>query len=65
MTKRVLLNLVKTIAGIAAVVFLLAPLSTWTQVLAFIASIVVMLICFAATNHLDDKNTGFWSRNPE
>jgi hypothetical protein len=59
------LAIVKVIAGLAAVVFLILPLSTGTQVLAFVASIVVLLICFGVSSKLDDDNTGFWPKKPE
>ena len=63
--KNVALNIIKVIAGIAAVVFWLVPLRTGTQFLLFVASTVVMLICFAISGNLDDSNTGYWPSNPE
>jgi len=63
--KKVALNIIKVIAGISAVVFWLVPLRTGTQLLLFVASMVVMLICFAISANLDDSNTGYWPSNPE
>ncbi len=65
MAKRIVLNVVKGIAGIAAVVFWLMPLRTGTQVLLFAGSIVVMIICVAISNGLDDKATGYWPKDPD
>jgi len=60
MGKRVVLNVVKTIAVIAGAVFWFCPLSTATQVLLFVASIVVLLICFGISSGLDESNSGYW-----
>jgi lipopolysaccharide export LptBFGC system permease protein LptF len=65
MVKRIVLKVTQVIAGIAAVVFWLVPLRTGTQVLLFVASISVMLICFAVSSNLDDKaNAGYWPAKP-
>jgi hypothetical protein len=64
MAKRIVLNIFKVIAGIAAVVFWFVPLATGTQVILFIGSIVVLLVCFAVSSNLDDDNTGFWPSPP-
>jgi membrane protein implicated in regulation of membrane protease activity len=68
MRKRIGLKVVKVVAIIAAVVFLLVPLATWTQVLLFIVSIVVLLIFSAATKNLDDtsddKDASYWPNKP-
>jgi hypothetical protein len=53
--KRVVLNVIKVVAGIAAAVFWFVPLATGTQVVLFVGSIVVLLICFAASSSLDDS----------
>src|ERR1700681_213779 len=42
--KRMVVTVVKGIAGTAVVVFIFCPLSTGTQILAFVGSIVVFLI---------------------
>jgi lipopolysaccharide export LptBFGC system permease protein LptF len=65
MVKRAILKIVKVLAGIAAVVFWLVPLRTGTQVLLFVASIVVMLLCFALSSGLNENaNTGYWPTAP-
>jgi len=64
MAKRLVLNVIKVVAGIAAMVFWFVPLATGTQVVLFVGSIVVLLICFAASSSLDDSNTGYWPQNP-
>ena len=53
---------IKTAAGIAAVVFILARFSTSAGVLLFVISIVVLLVCFVLLKFLegDDENTGYW-----
>jgi len=45
-------------------IFGFMPLATGTQVLLFGGSIVVLLICFAASGSLDDSKTGYWPQNP-
>jgi hypothetical protein len=63
-------TVVKGIAGIAAVVFIFCPLSTGTQILAFVGSIVVFLICHSVLTNLDedylDEHTknGYWPPKP-
>jgi hypothetical protein len=64
MGKRIVLNVVKAVAMIAAVVFWFCPLSTATQVLLFVGSIVVLLICVGFSSGLDDRNTGYWPPKP-
>jgi hypothetical protein len=67
-TLRFVVTAVKGIAGIAAVVFILCPLGTGTQLLAFVASIVVLLICHATLSNLDDGyidhhlKDGYWPK---
>jgi hypothetical protein len=68
--KRLVTTVVKGIAGIAAVVFIFCPLSTGTQILAFVGSIVVFLICHSVLTNLDEgyldehiKN-GYWPPKP-
>ena len=58
--KRIVLGITKALAAIAAIVFWFMPLHTTTQVLAFAASIVVLLICFAVSSNLDEEKTGYW-----
>jgi hypothetical protein len=64
MAKRIVLKAIKIVAGTAAVVFWLMPLSTGTLLL-FAGSIVVLLICFALSSNLDDEHTGFWPSKPK
>jgi len=58
---------IKAVAGIAVVVFLLTRFTTNTGVLLFVGSIVVLLVCFGLLKLLedDDENTGFWPRDPK
>ena len=65
--KRLIRGTIKTVAGIAAVVFLLAPMRTSTGLLLFVGSIVVLLVCFGLLKFLedDDENTGYWPTNPK
>jgi hypothetical protein len=68
--KRIVVIVVRGIAGIAGVVFLLCPLSTWTLVLAFGSSVAVFLICQLVLGSLDetfddqDIATGYWPPKP-
>jgi hypothetical protein len=61
--KRLIRGVIKAVAGIAVVVFILARFTTNTGVLLFVGSIVVLLICFGLLKLLegDDENTGYWS----
>ena len=62
--------LFRALAGIAAVVFWFCPLRTGTQVLLFVASIVLFLICHAVLSNLDDDyiekhlKDGYWPPKP-
>src|SRR5579872_6881384 len=60
--KELIRALMKIVAGIAAVVFILARFTTTTGVLLFAGSIVVLLVCFGVLKLLedDDENTGYW-----
>jgi hypothetical protein len=68
--KRMVVIVVRGLAGIAAVVFLLCPLSTGMLLLTFAASIAVFLICQIVLGSLDetfvDQNTptGYWPPKP-
>ena len=68
--KRIVVTVVKGIAGIAAVVFIFCPLSTGTQSLAFVVSIVVFLICHSVLTNLDETyidehmKNGYWPPKP-
>jgi len=60
--KEVIRAVTKVVAGIAAVVFILARFTTRTGVLLFAVSIVVLLVCFGVLKLLegDDENAGYW-----
>jgi hypothetical protein len=66
MNKRLIRGAIKTVAGIAVVVFLLARMTTNTGLLLFLGSIVVLLVCFGLLKYLedDDDNSGYWPTNP-
>ena len=69
MRKQVGLKVIRVVAGIATLIFLFAPLATWTQVLLFIVSITVFVICTVASKNLDDtsgeKDDGYWPKKPK
>ena len=64
--KRFVVTAIQYLAGLSAVVFWLCPLRTGTQVLVFVASIAVMLICHFALSSIDEeyanKNAGYWPK---
>src|SRR5882724_9176439 len=57
-TRRVAVTVIKGLEWIAVVVFVLCPLRTGTQVLVFVASIAVFLICHFVLTNLDDTYLG-------
>jgi phosphate starvation-inducible membrane PsiE len=65
--KELIRAVVKVIAGIAAVVFLLARFTTTKGVLLFSGSVVVLLVCLGVLKLLenDDENTGYWPHDPK
>jgi hypothetical protein len=65
--KGLIRGVIKAVAGIAAVVFILARMTTNTGLLLFLGSIVVLLICFGLLKLLedDDENTGYWPNDPK
>jgi hypothetical protein len=67
MTKRLFRAAIKTVAGIAAVAFFLAPMSTSTGLVWFVGSIIVLLVCFVLLKSMeeDDENAGYWPPNPK
>jgi hypothetical protein len=65
MTKRIVLKIVRVIAGIAGVVFWLMPLRTGVQVLLCMGSFVVLIVCSALLGGLDDQYTGYWPDKPK
>jgi hypothetical protein len=65
--KELIRAVTKVVAGIAAVVFILARFTTTTGVLLFVGSVVVLLVCFGVLKLLedDDENTGYWPHDPK
>jgi hypothetical protein len=65
-TKGMVVTAIKYLAGLSAVVFWVCPLRTGTQVLIFVASIGVLLICHFARSSMDEayanKNAGYWPK---
>ena len=69
--RKTIADVLKAVAGLAAVVFLLAPIGTWNQVLLCGISIVVAIICVAISSNLSDdddadggKSSGYWPSDP-
>jgi len=65
--KRAILNVLKVVAAIAAVVAIFVPLGTFNQVLIFFCSIAVGVACLLASSELDDDDPGsltFWPPKP-
>ena len=64
--KRLVVTAIKYLAGLSGVVFWLCPLRTGTQVLLFVASIAVMLICHFGLSSIGDvyanENAGYWPK---
>ncbi len=60
--KQLIRGVIKLVAGIAAIVFILARMTTNTGLILFVGSIVVLLVCFGLLKLLegDDENTGYW-----
>ena len=63
------MTVIKGLEWIAVVVFVLCPLRTGTQVLVFVASIAVFLICHFVLTNLDDTylakfKDGYWPSKP-
>jgi hypothetical protein len=65
-TKRFVVTAIKYLAGLSAVVFWLCPLRTGTQVIIFVASIAVLLICHFGLSSINEdyanKNAGYWPK---
>ena len=68
--ERFLVLVVRGVAAIAAVIFVFCPLSTFTQIVVFVGSIFLFLICHHVLINLDenfmDENTkhGYWPPKP-
>ena len=68
-TRRVASTIIKGLEGISVVVFVLCPLRTATQVVVFVASITVFLICHFVLTNLDETylgkyKDGYWPPKP-
>jgi hypothetical protein len=65
-TKRMMVTVIKYLAGLSAVVFWLCPLRTGTQVLIFVISMAALLICHSILTSMDEtyaaKNAGYWPK---
>ena len=67
---RIVVTIVRGVAGIATVVAIFCPLGTWAQILTFIGSTVVFLICQAVLSNLEDNYSdesmkeGHWPAKP-
>jgi hypothetical protein len=62
-------NFVRGIAGIAAVVAVFCRFGSWTQIVTFMGSVVVLFICHFVLVNLDDNymanmKDGYWPSNP-
>lgn len=60
--QRVEFNTVRSLAGIAGVVYLFAPVHTATQQLLSVGALLVFIICAIAAPSLDEENTGYWPK---
>jgi len=64
--RRLIVNFVKGAAGIAAVIAVFCPFGSWAQILTFMGSVVLLLICHFALVNLDDDyvakytGKGYW-----
>jgi len=67
MRKRIIRGAIRLLAGFAAVVFLLAPMTTGTGLILFVSSILLLLACLGLLKLLKDDrgNTGYGSTNPQ
>ena len=63
--RQALAHIPKVIAGLAGVVFLLAPL-TDTGVIVTVVALVVAIITAVASSHLsdDEGSSGYWPKDP-
>jgi uncharacterized membrane protein YvbJ len=63
---RIVVTAIKYLAGLSAVVFWFCPLRTGIQVLVFVASIAVLLICHFALTSMDEtyanRDAGYWPK---
>lgn len=63
MVKQFVRRAIQAVAGIAFVVFLFAPVSTAHQMILFVISIPVLLVClFFWLLLFGDEHSGYWPR---
>lgn len=68
LARRILVAVLKGIAGIAAVVAIFCPLGSFTQIFLFAASVAIALICYVALTNLDATHIeeygkdGYWPK---
>jgi hypothetical protein len=66
--RRILVVILKAIAGIAGVVAIFCPLGSFTQIFLFAASVAVALICYFVLTNLDATyieeygKVGYWPK---
>ena len=66
--RHVLVLILKGLAGTTAVVAVLCPLNTFTEILVFVASLAVALICYVVLTNLDETHVdeygkdGYWPK---
>ena len=66
MAKRTIRNTIKVVSTSAGLVFLFVLPNGFNQLLLFIGSIVVLLVCFVLWTLLfGDEHTGWWPDKPE
>ena len=63
LAKRILVVVLKCIAGIAAIVAIFCPLGSFTQIFLFAASAAVALICYVALTNLDASHVEEYGRD--
>ena len=67
---RIVVMVLRSVAGIAAVIAIFCPLGTWAQILTFVGSAVVFLVCHGVLSNLDDNyidenmKDGYWPAKP-
>ncbi len=66
--RKILALALKVLAGIAAGVAVLCPLSTFTEIIVFFASVAVAIICYGFLTNMDETdideygNNGYWPK---
>jgi Mn2+/Fe2+ NRAMP family transporter len=66
MAKRIVRSAIKIVAAIAALVFVIVPTHEFNQLLFFVGSMVVLLVCLLLWLLLfGDEDTGWWPDKPE